>query len=112
MLQRVVHLLPRRVRAALRRVPILVRGYRWLQEGGLTRERGMFVLLVLASIGIGVAATFSETWFPASALVLIVLAGGLALRVRALSVLLVVVVAVLVADALRLASTGSARGSW
>ncbi len=102
MLQRLVHLLPRRVRVALRRVPVLVRSYRWLREGGLTRERGMFVLLTTAAIAIGVAATFSETWFPASALVLIVLAGGLALRVRHLAVLLVVVVGVLVADAMKL----------
>jgi Stage II sporulation protein E (SpoIIE) len=102
MLQRLVHLLPLRVRVLLRRVPVLVVVYRWLRTGGLTRERGVFVLLLLAALAIGAAATFDETWFPASALVLVVLAGGLLLRIRSLCWLLGAVALVLLGDAFEL----------
>jgi hypothetical protein len=102
MLQRLVHLLPLRVRVFLRRIPILVRLYRWLRRGRLTRERNVFVLLALAAVAIGFAATMSETWFPASGIVLTVLAGGLLLRVRTLTALLGVVAVVLVSDSIRL----------
>jgi hypothetical protein len=98
MLQRLVHLLPPGMRAFLRRVPLFVRVYRWLRRGKLTRERHMFVLLAVAAIVIGLMATVSQTWFPSSALVLTVLAGGLLLRVRSLGVLLGVVAAVLAYD--------------
>ncbi|MGI8336357.1 PP2C family protein-serine/threonine phosphatase [Actinomadura scrupuli] len=102
MLQRLVHLLPRRVRAFLRRIPVLVRLYGWLRRGRLRRERNVFLMLALATIAIGVAATVSETWFPASGIVLTVLAGGLLLRVRALTALLGVVTVVLASDSIRL----------
>ncbi|MCW2940070.1 MAG: protein serine/threonine phosphatase [Actinomycetia bacterium] len=101
MLQRLVHLLPSRVRAALRRVPVFVTVYRWMRRGKLTRARNAFVLLALASFGIGWAATLSQTWFPASLIVLVVLAGGLLLRVRSLVVLYGVVAAVLAFDSWR-----------
>jgi hypothetical protein len=100
MLQRLVHLLPPRVRAFLRRVPILVRIYRWLRRGQLSKERYVFMALATATIAIGIASTMSQAWFPSSAVVLTVLAGGLLLRVRTLAALLGVVAAVLVYDAL------------
>jgi stage II sporulation SpoE-like protein len=99
MLQRLVHLLPPGLRAFLRRVPLFVRVYRWLRRGKLTRERHMFVVLAVAAVVIGLMATVSETWFPSSAIVLTVLAGGLLLRVRSLGLLLGVVTAVLAYDA-------------
>ncbi|MCW2902635.1 MAG: protein serine/threonine phosphatase [Streptosporangiaceae bacterium] len=98
MLQRLVHLLPPGLRAHLRRVPLLVRLYQWLRRGKLTRERNMFVALALAALAIGVMAPVSQTWFPSSAIVLTVLAGGLLLRVRSLRILLGVVAVVLVYD--------------
>ena len=100
MLQRLVHLLPPGLRAYLRGVPVLVRIYQWLRRGRLTRERNMFVALMLAALVIGVLAPVSQTWFPPSAIVLIVLGGGLLLRVRSLQVLLGLVAAALVYDAL------------
>jgi stage II sporulation SpoE-like protein len=99
MLQRLVHLLPPGLRAFLRRVPFFVRVYRWLRRGKLTGERHMFVVLAVAAIVIGLMATVSQTWFPSSAIVLTVLAGGLLLRVRSLGLLLGVVAAVLAYDA-------------
>ncbi|MFC6883901.1 MULTISPECIES: PP2C family protein-serine/threonine phosphatase [Actinomadura] len=100
MLQRLVHLLPPRVRAFLRRIPVLVRFYRWLRRGKLTRERYVFAALALLAIAIGLAAaTDSKGWAPSGALVLTVLGGGLLLRVRSLSMLLGVVVAMVAYDA-------------
>ncbi|WP_200827281.1 PP2C family protein-serine/threonine phosphatase [Thermomonospora echinospora] len=95
MLQRLVHLLPPRVRAFLRRIPVLVRFYQWLRRGRLTRERYMFVVLALVAVGLGFSATWSEAWAPSGALVLTVLAGGLLLRVRSLVALLGVVAVML-----------------
>ncbi|RAY11802.1 serine/threonine-protein phosphatase [Actinomadura craniellae] len=102
MLQRLVHLLPPRLRAVLRRVPVLVWIYRWLRRGRLTRERYVFAALSLVAVGLGLAATASRTWAPSGALVLTVLAGGLLLRVRAFAALLGVVVVVLAYDMWRL----------
>ncbi|MFG2003516.1 PP2C family protein-serine/threonine phosphatase [Spirillospora sp. NPDC048911] len=99
MLQRLVHLLPPRVRAFLRRIPILVRIYRWLRRGKLTRERYVFVALAVLAIAIGLAATESSAWAPSGALVLTVLGGGLLLKVRTLLALLGVVVVMLAYDA-------------
>src|SRR4051812_17763274 len=99
MLQRLVHLLPPGLRAFLRRIPLFVRIYRWLRRGKLTRERHMFVVLAVAAMVIGLLATVSQTWFPSSAIVLTVLAGGLLLRVRSLGLLLGVVTAMLAYDA-------------
>src|SRR5262249_27655757 len=93
-----VHLLPPGLRAFLRRIPFFVRVYRWLRRGNLTRDRHMFVALGVAAVVIGMMATVSQTWFPSSAIVLTVLAGGLLLRVRSLGVLLGVVTGVLAYD--------------
>ncbi|ROO89508.1 stage II sporulation protein E [Actinocorallia herbida] len=98
MLQRLVHLLPPKVRAQLRRVPVLVALYRWMRRGRI-RER--YVLIFLSAVALGMCAGtkwVGQQWFPPSALVLVVLAGGLLLRVRALTALLVVVAAVVAAD--------------
>ncbi|WP_344457662.1 PP2C family protein-serine/threonine phosphatase [Actinocorallia aurantiaca] len=98
MLQRLVHLFPPKVRAQLRRVPFLVTLYRWLQRGRI-RERYLFAGLSLVSVLMCLGTLLvSQQWFPPSALVLIVLAGGLVLRVRAFSALLVVVAVVLSVD--------------
>ncbi|MEU5881361.1 PP2C family protein-serine/threonine phosphatase [Spirillospora sp. NPDC047279] len=99
MLQRLVHLLPPRVRAFLRRIPILVRFYRWLRRGKLTRERYVFVALALLAIVLGFAATESRAWAPSGALVLTVLGGGLLLKVRTLLALLGVVLTMVAYDA-------------
>jgi hypothetical protein len=100
MLSRLVHLLPSGVRAFLRRIPILLRLYQWLQRGQLTRDRNALIGLVAMTVAIAVSAPASQTWFSPSAVVLTVLAGGLLLRVRSLAVLLGVVGAALLYDAL------------
>ncbi|SFO90251.1 MULTISPECIES: PP2C family protein-serine/threonine phosphatase [Actinomadura] len=95
MLQRLVQLLPPRVRAVLRRIPFLVMLYRWLRRGKLTRERYVFAALAVLAIAIGLATSSeSRGLAPSGALVLIVLVGGLLLKVRSLVGLLGVVVAV------------------
>ncbi|TDD85006.1 serine/threonine-protein phosphatase [Actinomadura darangshiensis] len=95
MLQRLVQLLPPRVRAVLRRIPILVVLYRWLRRGKLTRERYVFAALAVVAIVIGLATTSeSRGLAPSGALVLIVVGGGLLLKVRSLLALLGVVVAI------------------
>ncbi|GAB2835722.1 hypothetical protein GCM10022221_38590 [Actinocorallia aurea] len=79
-------------------MPVLVALYRWLRRGRI-RER--YVLIFLSAVALGMCAGtkwVGQQWFPPSALVLVVLAGGLLLRVRALTALLVVVAAVVVAD--------------
>ncbi|MEW2354483.1 PP2C family protein-serine/threonine phosphatase [Spirillospora sp. NPDC029432] len=93
MLQRLVHLLPPGVRAFLRRIPPLVRLYRWLRMGRLKRERNVFVALAVLAVVLGIGATVSRAWAPPSALVLTVLGGGLLLKLRSLAVLLGVVAA-------------------
>ncbi len=95
MLQRLVHLLPPRVRAFLRRVPVLVALYQWLRRGRLTRDRHVFAVLAILTVVIGIGAAEWE-WAPSGALVLTVLGGGLLLKVRGL-VALLGVVAVMVA---------------
>ncbi|MEV4255431.1 PP2C family protein-serine/threonine phosphatase [Spirillospora sp. NPDC049652] len=96
MLQRLVHLLPPRVRAFLRRIPVLVALYRWLRRGRQSRDRYLFAALALLAIVLGFGAVESQRWSPSGALVLTLLGGGLLLRVRTLGVL-VGVVAVMVA---------------
>ncbi|MFB4307110.1 PP2C family protein-serine/threonine phosphatase [Actinomadura sp. GTD37] len=94
MLQRLVQLLPPRVRAVLRRIPLLVALYRWARQGKLTRERYVFAVLAVLAIAIGLATTSeSRGLAPSGALVLVVLGGGLLLKVRSLVALLGVVVA-------------------
>jgi hypothetical protein len=100
MLTRLVHLLPPRVRAFLRRIPILVGFYRWLRRGYLTRDRNALICLVVVTAGLAISAPASQTWFSPSAVVLTVLAGGLLLRLRSLAVLLVVVAAAIAYDAI------------
>lgn len=102
MLQRLVHLMPPGMRSFLRRIPVLVRVYQWLRRGRLARDRAIFSALALLALGIGFAATVSSALFPAAALTLTVLAGGLLLRMRALTALLVIVAGVLIYDAVRL----------
>lgn len=98
MLQRLVHLLPPKVRAQLRRVPAFVALYQWLRRGRF-RERYMFATLAVLAVALGIAAKIiSQSWFPPSAIVLAVLGGGLVLRVKALAWLLGVVAVVLVYD--------------
>ncbi len=77
----------------------------------LAREPIVLVVLILLAVGIGVAATgVSPAWFPPSAVFLALLAGGLALRVRTLAVLIVVVLAVLLYDASVLGSDEAGPG--
>ncbi|MFD0902782.1 PP2C family protein-serine/threonine phosphatase [Actinomadura sediminis] len=94
MLQRLVQRLPPRVRAFLRRIPILVVLYRLLRRGRLTRDRYVFAALAVLAVVIG-AATANDTrgLAPSGVLVLVVLGGGLLLRVRSLVALLAIVVA-------------------
>src|SRR5688500_6826248 len=96
MLQRLVHLLPPGVRAFLRRIPILVRIYRWLRRGKLTGERYVFAALALLTLVIGFSAPGLHAWAPLSALRLTVLGGGLLLDVRRLVALLGVVAVMVV----------------
>jgi hypothetical protein len=100
MLTRLVHLLPPRVRAFLRRIPVLVWLYRWARRGHLTRDRNALIGLIVITAAVAISAPASQTWFSPSAVVLTVLAGGLILRLRSLGVLLGVVAAALVYDAI------------
>ena len=100
MLTRLVHLLPPRIRAFLRRIPFLVWLYRWARRGILTRDRNALIGLVVVTAALAISAPLSQTWFSPSGVVLTVLAGGLLLRVRSLAVLLGVVAAALVYDAI------------
>jgi serine phosphatase RsbU (regulator of sigma subunit) len=102
MLSRLVALLPTRLRAFLRRIPILVRLYRWLRRGQLSRDRNVLVALALITVIIGISARQWHIWFSPSAVVLTVLAGGLMLRVRSLGFLLAVVAAMFGYDSLTL----------
>jgi hypothetical protein len=100
MLTRLVQLLPPRVRAFLRRIPVLVAFYRWLKRGYLTRDRNALICLVVVTGAVAISAPASQTWFSPSAVVLTVLAGGLLLRLRSLAVLLAVVAAAIAYDAI------------
>lgn len=100
MLTRLVHLLPPRLRAFLRRIPLLVRLYRWARRGQLTRDRNALIGLTVITAALAISAPVSQTWFSPSAVVLTVLAGGLMLRIRSLGMLLGVVAAALVYDAI------------
>lgn len=100
MLSRVVHLLPPRVRAFLRRIPVLVRLYQWLRRRRLTSDRNALFGLVACTIAIGVTAPMSQNWSSPSAMVLVVLAGGLLLRLWGLAALLVTVAVAIVYDGL------------
>src|SRR3954465_4877706 len=102
MLSRLVHLLPPRVRAFLRRIPLLVWLYRWARRGILTRDRNALAALIVVTAALAISAPASQTWFSPSAVVLTVLAGGLVLRLRSLGILLGVVAAALVYDASRI----------
>ncbi|WP_084693131.1 PP2C family protein-serine/threonine phosphatase [Actinomadura atramentaria] len=94
MLQRLVRLLPLRARAFLRRMPVLVRLYRWMRQGKLTRERYVFVALALLALVIGLGGD-SRSRATSGALVLIVLGGGLLLKIRTVVALLVVVAGII-----------------
>ncbi|GAA3229544.1 PP2C family protein-serine/threonine phosphatase [Actinocorallia longicatena] len=79
-------------------MPAFVALYQWLRRGRLLRERYMFAGLAGLAIVVGALATVSSWWFPPSMLVLSVLWGGLVLRVKALSGLLVLVTGILFVD--------------
>ena len=84
----------------LRRIPVLVVLYRWLRRGKLTRERYVFAALAILSIAIGIAtANDTRGLAPSGVLVLIVLGGGLLLKVRSLLALLGVTVAMVAYNA-------------
>ncbi|MEV0406711.1 PP2C family protein-serine/threonine phosphatase [Actinoallomurus sp. NPDC050550] len=100
MLSRLVQFLPPRVRRFLRRIPVLVRLYQWLQRGQLMQDRNALIALITVTVVIGISAPTSQTWFSPSAVVLTVLAGGLMLRVRSLGILLGAVAAALLYDAI------------
>ncbi|TDQ48748.1 PP2C family protein-serine/threonine phosphatase [Actinorugispora endophytica] len=67
-----------------------------LKRKVLFRYRLVLITLVLLAVGIGVGAVWGPTgWFPPSAVILTVLAGGLLLKRKSLAFLLAVVAAVL-----------------
>ncbi|KUP96682.1 PP2C family protein-serine/threonine phosphatase [Thermobifida cellulosilytica] len=87
---RSVHALTERVLAFLRRKVLF-------------RYRLVLIVLVLLAVGIGVGAVWGpEGWFPPSAVILTVLAGGLLLKRRSLAFLLAVVAVVLAFTAVAL----------
>ncbi|POM27755.1 Phosphoserine phosphatase RsbU [Actinomadura rubteroloni] len=98
MLQRLVRHLPLRIRTLLRRVPLLVRLYRWTRQGKLTRERYVFVALAFLVLAVGLGGDSQER-AASGALVLIVLGGGLLLKIRTVVALLGVVAAVIAYNA-------------
>ncbi|WP_283137860.1 PP2C family protein-serine/threonine phosphatase [Rhizohabitans arisaemae] len=82
--------IPARLRAFL--APV---GYisRFARRGPHARDHGLLILLGLASLLLGgFAARFSPVWFSPSILILVVLVGGLQLRLRSLVLLLAAVV--------------------
>ncbi|WP_067974294.1 PP2C family protein-serine/threonine phosphatase [Nocardiopsis trehalosi] len=74
-----------------------------LRRKVLFRYRLVLITLVLLAVGIGVGAVWGPTgWFPPSAVILTVLAGGLLLKRKSLAFLLAVVAAVLLFTAFAL----------
>ncbi|MFC4561261.1 PP2C family protein-serine/threonine phosphatase [Nocardiopsis mangrovi] len=74
-----------------------------LRRKVLFRYRLVLITLVLLAVGIGVGAVWGPTgWFPPSAVILNVLAGGLLLKRKSLAFLLAVVAAVLLFSAFAL----------
>ncbi|GAB3492632.1 PP2C family protein-serine/threonine phosphatase [Nocardiopsis coralliicola] len=79
------------------------RGAAFLRRKVLFRYRLVLITLVLLAVGIGVGAVWGPTgWFPPSAVILTVLAGGLLLKRKSLAFLLVVVASVLLFTAFAL----------
>jgi hypothetical protein len=86
-------LIPPRLRTFLVRVPGLVRVVRFVRRGPLARERNLTITLSVLTLLVGfLAAKVSTEWFSPSLLILVMLVGGLHLRLRSLAVLLVAVV--------------------
>ncbi|WP_343948273.1 PP2C family protein-serine/threonine phosphatase [Nonomuraea longicatena] len=86
-------LIPPRLRSLLVRVPGLVRVVRFVRRGPLARDRNLTITLSALTLLVGIlAAKVSTEWFSPSLLILIMLVGGLHLRLRSLAVLLVAVV--------------------
>ncbi|MFC7328756.1 PP2C family protein-serine/threonine phosphatase [Marinactinospora rubrisoli] len=74
-----------------------------LRRKVLFRYRLVLITLVVLAVGIGVGAVWGPTgWFPPSAVILTVLAGGLLLKRKSLAFLLAVVAAVLLFTAFAL----------
>ncbi|MEU8147967.1 PP2C family protein-serine/threonine phosphatase [Nonomuraea sp. NPDC048901] len=85
--------IPPRLRALLVRVPFLVSVVRFLRRGSLARDRNLLVTLTMLTLVIGLlAAQISTEWFSPSLLILILLVGGLQLRLNSLIKLLVAVI--------------------
>ncbi|MDS1271097.1 PP2C family protein-serine/threonine phosphatase [Lipingzhangella sp. LS1_29] len=90
----------RRVRSLISRAAAALR------RKVLFRYRLVLITLVVLAVGIGLGAVYvSQAWFPPSAVILTVLAGGLLLRRKSLAFLLGVVAAVLLFIALSLEVT-------
>jgi hypothetical protein len=68
----------------------------WVRRQFITRNRRLFVVLAAVTVGIGIAGVHvSLSWFPAGAMILPIMAGGLLLWPRALLALFGVVAAML-----------------
>ncbi|GAA1105709.1 PP2C family protein-serine/threonine phosphatase [Nocardiopsis composta] len=79
------------------------RGVAFLRRKVLFRYRLVLITLVLLAVGIGVGAVWGPAgWFPPSAVILTVLAGGLLLKRKSLAFLLAVVASVLLFTAFAL----------
>lgn len=85
-------LIPPRLRALLVRVPLLVPLVRFFRRSW-AKDRNLLITLSVATLVIGVLdAEVSAYWFSPSLLILIMLVGGLQLRLRSLAILLCSVV--------------------
>ncbi|MQA93915.1 MAG: SpoIIE family protein phosphatase [Streptosporangiales bacterium] len=93
---RPVRATPVRVRAALR--------HNWatFRRRFLFKYRVVLITLVTLAVAIGVGGLYSPAWFPPSAVIVTMLAGGLLLKRRSLAFLYGVVTVVLVVDAIAL----------
>ncbi|WP_084961222.1 PP2C family protein-serine/threonine phosphatase [Thermoactinospora rubra] len=84
-------LIPPRLRAFLVRVPFLVPFVRFLRRGPLARDRNLLITLSLTALLIAALARVNMEWFSPSLLILVILVGGLQLRLRSLAKLLTAV---------------------
>ncbi|MEW9530074.1 PP2C family protein-serine/threonine phosphatase [Microbispora sp. NPDC049125] len=92
MTSRPAPLIPPRLRALLMRVPLLVPLVRFVRRSW-SKDRHVLVALVVVTLVIGALdAEVSPYWFSPSLLILVMLIGGLQLRLRSLAVLLGAVV--------------------
>jgi hypothetical protein len=88
-------LIPSRLRALLVRVPLLVPFVRFIRKAS-AKEGNILIALSAVTLLIGpLGVEVSSDWFSTSLLILVILFGGLNLRLRSLSILLGAVVATL-----------------